>query len=174
MSTWSLIYQQSVFKRYRNDKYFSWVFTYKMAAKINWHRHGTKLRHRHPMYTTVRYRRIVAVYCKSVNCNSLTPLLRFVVDLLYNLFLRLARFSLTQHVARSVGANRAYRSLTRWRRRRSPLCSRCFANTILGAGRSRERLLWTAPRCKKYLRNKSPSLPVYSTYTHGFISSQIW
>jgi len=28
-------------------------FTYKMAAKINWHRYGTKLRHRHPMYTPV-------------------------------------------------------------------------------------------------------------------------
>jgi len=24
--------------------------TYKMAAKINWHRYGTKLRHCHPMY----------------------------------------------------------------------------------------------------------------------------
>jgi len=27
------------------------VFTYKMAAKINRHRYGTKLRHCHPMYT---------------------------------------------------------------------------------------------------------------------------
>jgi len=26
------------------------VFTYKMAAKINWHRYGTKLRHRRLMY----------------------------------------------------------------------------------------------------------------------------
>ena len=26
-------------------------FTRKMAAKINWHRYGTKLRHRRPMYT---------------------------------------------------------------------------------------------------------------------------
>ena len=26
------------------------VFTYKMAAKINWHRYRTKLRHCHPMY----------------------------------------------------------------------------------------------------------------------------
>ena len=25
-------------------------FTYKMAAKISWHRYGTKLRHGHPMY----------------------------------------------------------------------------------------------------------------------------
>ena len=27
------------------------VFTYKMAAKINWHRYGAKLRHCRPMYT---------------------------------------------------------------------------------------------------------------------------
>jgi len=26
-------------------------FTYKMPAKINWHRYGTKLRHCHPMYS---------------------------------------------------------------------------------------------------------------------------
>jgi len=31
-------------------------------------------------------RRVVAVYYKSVNCSILTPLLRFVVDLLYNVF----------------------------------------------------------------------------------------
>ena len=34
-------------KRYHSDS----VFTYKMAAKINWHRYRTKLRHCHPMYT---------------------------------------------------------------------------------------------------------------------------
>jgi len=28
------------------------VCTYKMAAKTNWHRHGTKLPHCHPMYIT--------------------------------------------------------------------------------------------------------------------------
>jgi len=27
-------------------------FTYKMAAKVNWHRYGTKLRHCHPMYSS--------------------------------------------------------------------------------------------------------------------------
>ena len=32
-------------------------------------------------------RGVVAVYYKSINCNPLTPSLRFVVDLLYNLFL---------------------------------------------------------------------------------------
>jgi len=52
-------------------------------------------------------RRVVAVYYKSVNCNPLTPLLRFVVDLSYNLFLQLARLWLTQRVARSLCASRA-------------------------------------------------------------------
>ena len=35
-------------------KTFFRVFTYKMAAKINWHRHGTNLLHYHPMYTQCR------------------------------------------------------------------------------------------------------------------------
>ena len=39
-----------IYTRYHSGKHFSGVFTYKMAAKINWHRHGTKLRHCHPMY----------------------------------------------------------------------------------------------------------------------------
>jgi len=43
-------------------------------------------------------RRVVAVYYKSVNCNPLTPLLRFVVDLLFNLFLQLTRFWLTARI----------------------------------------------------------------------------
>ena len=34
-------------KRYHSDKHFQ-SFTLKMAAKINWHRYGTKLRH--PLY----------------------------------------------------------------------------------------------------------------------------
>ena len=42
-------HQQSVLKPYHGDKHFS-VFTYKMAAKINWHRYGTKLRHCQPVY----------------------------------------------------------------------------------------------------------------------------
>jgi len=33
---------------------FLGVFTYKMAAKINWHRYGTQLRHRHPIYTQIK------------------------------------------------------------------------------------------------------------------------
>jgi len=43
-----MTYQQNVFKRYHSDKHFR-SFTYKMTAKINWHRYGTKLRHCHPM-----------------------------------------------------------------------------------------------------------------------------
>ena len=48
---------------------------------------------------------VVAVYCESVNCNSLTLLLRFVIDLLYNLF------STAESVARSVcgGKSSCYR-----------------------------------------------------------------
>jgi len=34
----------------RTKRTFLRVFTYKMAAKINLHRCGTKLRHCHPMY----------------------------------------------------------------------------------------------------------------------------
>ena len=42
-------------------------------------------------------RRVEAFYYKSINCNPLTPLLRFVVDLLYNnnLFLWWTTFQLT-------------------------------------------------------------------------------
>jgi len=50
MSISSLTYQQSVFKRYHSDKHFSEFLSYKMAAKFNWHRYGTKLRHCRPMY----------------------------------------------------------------------------------------------------------------------------
>ena len=39
--------------------------------------------------------RVVAVYWRSIHCNPLTPLLRFVVDFLYDLFLELTRFRLT-------------------------------------------------------------------------------
>jgi len=45
-------------------------------------------------------RRVVAVYCESVNSSDLSPLLRFVVDLLYNMFLQLTRFWLTWRVTR--------------------------------------------------------------------------
>ena len=42
--------------------------------------------------------RVTAVYYKSVNCNPLTALIWFVVDLLYNMFPQLTRFWLTYHV----------------------------------------------------------------------------
>jgi len=42
-----------------------------------------------PTYDNLR---VVAVYYKSINCNLLTQLLRFVADLLYNLFLQLTGF----------------------------------------------------------------------------------
>ena len=54
MSTWSMTYRQSVFKWHQSrltNIYKS--FTHKMAAKTSWHRYGTKLRHCHPMYSTV-------------------------------------------------------------------------------------------------------------------------
>ena len=46
-------------------------------------------------------RRVVAVYCTSVNCNPLTPLLRFVVDLWYKLLRHFAYKILTDN-AQSV------------------------------------------------------------------------
>ena len=52
-------------------------------------------------------RRVVAVYYKSLNCNPPTPLLQFVMDLLYKLFRQLTRFRLTWRVARSVCGSRA-------------------------------------------------------------------
>jgi len=54
----------------------------------------SRRRQRSSLLTTPIYdnRRVVAVYYKSLDFNPLTPLLRFVVNLLYNLFLQLARF----------------------------------------------------------------------------------
>ena len=41
-----------MFKCCHGDKHLR-VLTYKMAAKINWHRYGTQLRNCHPMYKRV-------------------------------------------------------------------------------------------------------------------------
>ena len=41
-------------------------FTYKMAAKINWHRYGTKLRHCHPVYSSMHFYECVAL-CKDIS-----------------------------------------------------------------------------------------------------------
>ena len=53
----------------------------------------------------------MAVYYKSINSNALTPLLRFVADLLYNLFLQLTTFWLTSHKVAEfpVNGKRHYR-----------------------------------------------------------------
>ena len=53
MTTRSQTYRQSVCRAYARSQWqtFLGVFTYKMAAKINRHRYGTKLRQRHPMYS---------------------------------------------------------------------------------------------------------------------------
>jgi len=37
---------------HHNDKRLQ-SFTYKMAAKINWHKYATKLRHCHPMHSAL-------------------------------------------------------------------------------------------------------------------------
>ena len=58
MSTRSPTYHQSVFKRYRSDKTFLRVFTYKMAAKISWHidmDYGTKLRDCHAVHYSFQF-----------------------------------------------------------------------------------------------------------------------
>jgi len=53
MSIRSLAYQHSVFKSDITVISIFQSFTYKMVAKISWHRYETKLRHCHchPMYT---------------------------------------------------------------------------------------------------------------------------
>ena len=143
MSMWSLTYQQTAPKRWQWQTLLR-AFTYKMAAKIDWHRSGTKLRHSHPIYNEpmmmmtmmIVFRGLITVTVKissffvgengwrcsrpvwrpstdfvlpsvwplvykhavnytSVRRNDLTPLLRFVVDLLCNLFIQLV-----QHLTR--------------------------------------------------------------------------
>jgi len=47
--TSTMSYQQSVFMRYHSDTTFLRSFTYKTAAKINWRRYETKLRHFNPV-----------------------------------------------------------------------------------------------------------------------------
>jgi len=54
-------------------------FTYKMAAKTNWHRYGTKLRHCHPMYI---------VYCSCVLAHVFVCHLglRVLCEIIYSVF----------------------------------------------------------------------------------------
>jgi len=42
MSVRTLAYHESVFKRYCSSQHFFQSFTYRMAAKTSWHRHGAK------------------------------------------------------------------------------------------------------------------------------------
>jgi len=83
MSTWSLTYQQSVFKRMPVTNIYQ-SFTYKMAAKINWHRYGTKLRHCHchPIYCCCCCRhRVAYVLPLWATCwSSLNIKSTFIVD----------------------------------------------------------------------------------------------
>ena len=76
MSIWSLIYQQSIFKRYHSDQHFS-EFFYNMAAKIHWHRYGTKLRQCHPMYSVYNELRlqlsITLLTYLLLSCNNRLP-----------------------------------------------------------------------------------------------------
>jgi len=65
-------------------------------------------------YTVYDNRRVVAVYYKSVNCNPLTHLTRFVVHMVYDFFVQLTRFWLTYRVARSVCVSRASCILDMW------------------------------------------------------------
>jgi len=84
MSIWSLTYQQSVFKRMPVTNIYQ-SFTYKMAAKINWHRYGTKVRHCHchPMYCCCCCRRHRVAYVLplwSTCWSSLNIKSTFIVD----------------------------------------------------------------------------------------------
>ena len=51
MSIWSLTYQKRAYLSTITVTNIYQSFTYKMAAKINWHRYGTKLRHCHPVHS---------------------------------------------------------------------------------------------------------------------------
>ena len=42
-----------------------------MAAKIKWHRSGTKLRHCHPVYTHLQMRRMYHEICRSAAGNDI-------------------------------------------------------------------------------------------------------
>ena len=50
INTNKIQYKYNVFKRYHSDKHFAEFLPIKWRKKIKWHRYGTKLRHRHPVY----------------------------------------------------------------------------------------------------------------------------
>ena len=64
-----MTYQQSVFKRYHSGKHLA-DFTYIMAAKITWHRYGTKLRHCHSTYNLTQAVRLRCVRCVKILRNA--------------------------------------------------------------------------------------------------------
>ena len=67
MSTLSLTYRQSVFKRQQSNKEQQTFLRliHKIAMKTSWHRYGTKLRHYYPMYicSKLATRRIRVLIC---------------------------------------------------------------------------------------------------------------
>jgi len=70
-SMWSLTYQKAYLSAITVTN-ISWSFTYKMAAKINWHRYGTKLRHSHPMYWHESVKPL-QYYCSCLPVSILLP-----------------------------------------------------------------------------------------------------
>ena len=73
MSTWSLTCQRSVSKRYHIDKHLSEFLTYKMAAKISWHRYGTTLRHCRPIcIRLIGGEAVVAIVWRYIDVYSIT------------------------------------------------------------------------------------------------------
>ena len=62
-------------------------FTYKMAAKINWHRYRTKLRHCHPMYKLDRIVKVLRT-CQ-IHANITVVVHKIIFVIIYNLLCQL-------------------------------------------------------------------------------------
>jgi len=62
----------------------TWKFSPRQVDRVV---NKTRRRRSNLLTTPIRQAVVMAVYYKSVNCKPLTPLLRFIVDLSYNLFL---------------------------------------------------------------------------------------
>jgi len=62
----------------------TWKFSPRQVDRVV---NKTRRRRSNLLTTPIRQPVVMAVYYKSVNCKPLTPLLRFIVDLSYNLFL---------------------------------------------------------------------------------------
>ena len=82
MSTWSLTYQQSVFKRYPSDEHFSEFLPTRWRQRSTGTIYSTKLRHCHPMYCPG-----CEWHATYVNCSKLRTLHALIVKLsLYSTF----------------------------------------------------------------------------------------